>query len=91
MVAVVGAGGRWWRVVVYNNTDKCYRYCLKVFFFIWLKYNNRSQGAPKRGNPTITTSTVTARRKGEGNMNNENYQNKRNMMTSARDPKQVSD
>ena len=41
------------------------RYCLNMFLCMLKLQQPFSRGAPKRGNPTMTTSTVTARRKGD--------------------------
>ena len=64
---VVVSGGRWWIVFV------SFRYSLKFVFGVmvkmvksWLNYSSRfPDGGPKKGNPTMMTSTVTARRKGD--------------------------
>ena len=39
-----------------------FRYCLKGFS---LKNYEKQRGGPKRGNPTIPASTITARGKGD--------------------------
>ena len=67
-LSLVVGGGRWWWVVV-GGGQIFVMYCLRGLFSdrakIVLKLKRPfSQGGPKRGNPTMTTSTVTARSKG---------------------------
>ena len=56
---VIVGGGRWWFIYIYRSKN---RYCLKLLFS---NITDVFPGAPKRGNPTMMTSTVTARRKGD--------------------------
>ena len=47
-----------------KNAKTKIKYCLKASFFLTLQLKQPfAQGGPKRGNPTMATSTVTARKR----------------------------